>query len=258
MTRTVLIVDDEALARDRLRDLIAEHEGVSVVGECDRGDVAVDRICTLTPDIVFLDIQMPGMDGFDVVDAMLDVVPVERTPAVIFVTAFDAYAIRAFEANALDYIQKPVARPRLAQSLERARRQLDLREAATPQAAALRSARQVVRGYTTRLAVRRDDVVHFVRAEAVDWIDASGNYVQLHAGGAAYLLRSTMGDIEGRLDPRHFARVHRSAIVNLNRIARIEPFTHGEYVLIVADGARVRSSRAYSGRLRELLHRGME
>jgi two-component system LytT family response regulator len=250
VTRTVLIVDDEALARDRLRDLIAEHDTMRVVGECDRGDAAVDAISTLAPDIVLLDIQMPGMDGFEVLDAVLDVVPVERMPAVIFVTAYDEYAIRAFEANALDYVQKPVARARLAQSLERAERQLDLQ--------AFRSARQMVRGYTTRFAVRRDDIVHFVRAETVDWIDAAGNYVRLHAGGTAYMVRSTMADIESRLDPKHFARVHRSAIVNLNRITRIEPFTHGEYVLIVADGARLRSSRAYSARLRDLIHTGME
>ena len=258
MTRTVLIVDDETLARDRLRDLIAEHDTMRVVGECDRGDAAVEAIATLAPDIVLLDIQMPGMDGFDVLEAVLDVAPAERLPVVIFVTAFDDYAIRAFEANALDYVQKPVARARLAQSLERAERQLDLREAARPSAAAFRSARQMVRGYTARFAVRRDEVVHFVRAEAVDWIDAAGNYVRLHAGGAAHLMRCTMGDVEARLDPRHFVRVHRSAIVNLNRITRIEPFTHGEFVVIMADGARLRSSRRYSDRLRDLIRTGME
>ena len=271
MTRSVLLVDDEALARDRLKDLIAEHEGFTVVGECDRGDAAVTMIAALDPDVVFLDIQMPGLDGFDVLDAILDLVPEEQIPAVVFVTAYDDYAVRAFEANALDYLQKPVARSRLAQSLDRVRRQLELREAALATAtraggavtpvspsAALRSARQVTRGYTTRFAVRRDDNVHFVRAEAIDWIDAAGNYVRLHIGGATFMLRSTIGDIEARLDPQHFLRVHRSAIVNLNRVTRVEPFTHGEHIVIVADGARVRSSRGYSGRLRNLVHNGME
>jgi two-component system LytT family response regulator len=251
VTRRVVIVDDEALARDRLRDLVAEQEGYTVVGECDRGDTAVAAIESLAPDIVLLDIQMPGIDGFDVVEAVMDVVPAERMPAVVFVTAYDEYAIRAFEANALDYLQKPVGRARLAQALDRARRQIDLHEA-------LRSARQAGRRYTTRFAVRRNDVVQFVRAEVIDWIDAAGNYVRLHSSGAVHMLRSTISDLEARLDPQRFLRVHRSAIVNLDRVTRVEPFTHGEYILIIADGARVRSSRAYSGRLRDLVHGGME
>jgi two-component system, LytTR family, response regulator len=270
VTRRIVIVDDEALARDRLRDLIAEHEGFTVVAECDRGEAAVNAIGTLDPDIVFLDVRMPGLDGFDVLDAALDVVPAEKMPVVVFVTAYDDYAVRAFETNALDYLQKPVARPRLTQSLDRARRQLELREAhATiasqnetgtdlPQSAALRFARQASRGYPTRFAARHGDVVYFVRAAAIDWIDAAGNYVRLHTGGTTHLLRSTISDLETRLDPRHFVRVHRSTIVNLDRVTRIEPFTHGEYILILSDGARVRSSRGYSARLREFVHSGME
>jgi two-component system LytT family response regulator len=270
MTRRVLIVDDEALARDRLRDLLAELDEFEIVGECERGDAAVEAIGTLAPHIVLLDVQMPGLDGFDVLDGVADTVAPELMPIVIFVTAYDQYAIRAFEASALDYLQKPVARHRLATALDRAGRQLDLRDAASvgarpdakpttmPGLAGLRAATRATRGYATRFAVKRGDAVQFVRPEEIDWIDAAGNYVRLHVRGGVSMLRSTIGEIEARLDPHRFLRIHRSAIVNLDRVTKIESFTHGEYVLVAADGARLRSSRAHSARLRELVRTGVD
>jgi two-component system, LytTR family, response regulator len=211
MTRRVLIVDDEPLARERMRQLLAAFDQLTIAGECAGGEAAIDGIVAATPDIVFLDVQMPGLDGFDV--------------------------LAAFEVAALDYIQKPIARNRLDMAISRAISQLELREAA-------------------RFAVKRGFATQFVRTDDIDWIDAAANYVRLHVARTAFMLRATMTEAEDHLDARHFVRVHRSAIVNLDRVVKVEPFTHGEFVVVVADGSRLRTSRAHSGRLRELLRQG--
>jgi len=269
--RRVLIVDDEPLACSRLRDLLAERDDVVVVGESAGGQAAVVDAARLEPEILLLDVQMPVMNGFDVVDAITDIANGSRAPVVIFVTAYDEYAVRAFDAMALDYLRKPVSRARLDAAVSRAIAQLDLRELAESATASvladgtdarnavsiLRRSTQSDAGYATRFAVRRGDAVQFLKPAEIYWIDAAENYVRVHAGGTAYLLRSPIGAFEARLDPRHFMRIHRSAIVNLDHVQRIEPFTHGEFVVVLADGTRLRSSRAYSERLRALVRTGV-
>ena len=252
MKRRVLVVDDERLARERLIDLLAEFDDMVLAGESDSGRAAIAATLELRPDIVLLDVKMPGFDGFGVVESLEKSLAADALPIIIFVTAFDEYAIRAFEASALDYVQKPVSRARLAKALERAVRQLDQRDGA-------RAAGQPARPPTpaTRFAVSRGDVTQLVRPDEIDWIDAAGNYVRLHVRGAAFMLRSPISDFEAKLDPRRFLRIHRSTIVNLDRVTKIEPFTHGEYVVVTADGTRLRSSRAHSARLRTLLRSGI-
>ena len=262
MRRRVLIVDDEALARERMCQLLAAFDQLVIAGECANGTAAIDAVAALNPDIVFLDVQMPRVDGFDVLAALDDRVDVVEMPLIIFVTAFDEYATKAFEVAALDYLRKPVSRRRLGVAVSRAINQLDLRDSAR---AADRAPYQPVaeiepttaHTYATRFVVQRGDISHFVRPSEIDWIEAAANYVRLHVAGTAYMVRATMADVDSRLDPRQFVRVHRSAIVNLDRLVRVEPFTHGEYVVVVAGGTRLRSSRAHSGRLRELLRKGV-
>ncbi len=269
--RRVLIVDDEDLARSRLRDLLAEREDVAVVGESAGGQAAVEDTARLDPEVLLLDVQMPVMNGFDVVDAITDLARGPRGPIVIFVTAYDQYAVRAFDAMALDYLRKPVSPARLDAAMDRAIDQLELRERATSMngsvfadgsdvwatTQALREQAQPDAGYASRFAVRRGDLVHFLKPAELDWVDAAENYVRMHAAGTAYLLRCPFGAFAARLDPRQFMRVHRSAIVNLDRVQRIEPFTRGEFVLVLTDGTRLRSSRAYSDRLRQLVRDGV-
>jgi two-component system LytT family response regulator len=259
--RRVLIVDDEMLARVRMRQLLGAFDELVIVGECANGTAAVEAIAALGPDVVFLDVQMPGTDGFDVLAALDDRVDVVEMPLIIFVTAFDQYATHAFEVAALDYLQKPVSRRRLGVAVSRAIAQLELRDSA--RAADREPNRPVAEiestppTYATRFVVKQSDVAHFVRSSDIDWIDAAANYVRLHVTGTPYMLRATMTEVESRLDPTQFLRIHRSAIVNLDRLVRVEPFTHGEFVVVVAGGTRLRSSRAHSGRLRELLRKGM-
>ncbi len=229
MTLRAAIVDDEPLARERIRELLGAHADVEIVAECADGMAAVAEIVARTPDVVFLDIQMPELDGFGVVEALA----ATRLPEIVFVTAFDEYAVRAFEAQALDYLLKPVTAERFEAALARARARLSR--------------------YTNRFVVRDGAKLVFVRAAEVDWIDAAGNYARLHAGGRPHLLRETLKSLEARLDPDEFVRVHRSAIVRLERIASLEPWFHGEYVVILADGTRLTASRSYSARLRALL-----
>jgi two-component system LytT family response regulator len=262
MTRRVLIVDDEKLARERMRQLLGAFDQLVIVGECANGDAAIDAVAALRPDIVFLDVQMPGADGFDVLAALDDRVDVVELPLIIFVTAFDEHATHAFEVAALDYLRKPVSRKRLGLAVSRAVAQLELLDSAraadrAPNRPVAELESKAADTYATRFAVKRGDVAHFVRPGDIDWIDAAANYVRLHVGGTAYMLRATLADVDSRLDPRQFVRVHRSAIVNLDRLARVEPFTHGEFVVVVAGGTRLRSSRAHSGRLRELLRKGI-
>ena len=229
MSLRVAIVDDEPLARERIRELLRAHGDIEVVAECADGRAAVAELPARAPDIVFLDIQIPEVDGFGVVEAL----GTGRLPEIVFVTAFDEYAVRAFEAEALDYLLKPVTAERFEAALARARARLGR--------------------YATRFVARDGARLVFVRAQDVDWIDAAGNYARLHAGGRTHLLRETLKSLESRLDPDEFVRVHRSAIVRVERIASLEPWFHGEYVVIMADGTRLTASRSYSARLRSLL-----
>src|SRR5215467_4701792 len=233
-----LIVDDEELARDRVASLLAEQPDVEVVGTCADGASAVEMIERERPDLVFLDVQMPGMDGFDVVENL----DRDHVPAIVFVTAHDAHAIRAFEIHALDFLLKP---------LERARAHLTHDKSSTidSRLVSLLEELRDERKYPERLIVKSSGRVFFVRAEEIDWVEASGNYVKVHTKTDAHLLRESMKNMEGKLDPKTFVRIHRSAIVNIDRIKELEPWFHGEYVVILRDGTRLTASRVFSDRL---------
>jgi len=246
----VVIADDEPLARERIRTLLAPHPDLELVAECQDGEDAIRVLAAERPDLLFLDVQMPELDGFGVISA----IPPSQRPWVVFITAFDEHAVRAFEVNAIDYLLKPVEPKRFEAALARVRERLaqpaSVRDAALE--AVLAELRRA-RGHTTRLVVRDGSKVSFVRPEEIDWIDAAGNYARLHVAGATHLLREPLKALEARLDPERFLRVHRSAIVNLERIASVEPYFHGEYVLTLRDGTRLTSSRTHSARLRTFL-----
>ena len=248
MSVRAVIADDEPLARERVRGFLAAFPQVQVVRECGDGVEASAAIRELRPDLVFLDVQMPGLDGFGVLEAVGD----EAAPAVIFVTAHDRYALRAFDVHAADYLLKPFSRARFGQAVERVlARGDDARAEAARQVAEL--LRELRGPAEERIAIRSDRGVHFVRAAEIDWVEAEGNYVRLHAGGQSHLLREPLHRIQARLDPRRFVRVHRSAVVNLDRVRRLEPWFHGEFEVVMEDGTRLRSSRTFSGGLRELI-----
>ncbi len=243
-----LIVDDEPLARERIRTLLRKEPDIEVAGECGDGGRAVTAIEKERPDLVFLDVQMPEAGGFEVLEA----VGAERMPAVIFVTAYDKYALRAFEVHALDYLLKPFDRQRFREALERARahiRRAQAGELHQRLLALLGDVRPVTR--RERLVVREGGRIFFLRAEEIDWVEAAGNYVRLHAGKRAHLLRETLAGLEEQLDPARFARVHRSAIVNLDRVRALEPGPHGDAALLLRDGTRLTLSRTCRARFEE-------
>jgi two-component system LytT family response regulator len=248
-----LVVDDEPLGRERVAVLLRGHPGVEVAAECADGVEAVDAIHALRPDVVFLDVQMPEVDGFAVVEA----VGTERMPAVVFVTAFDHYAVAAFEVNAVDYLLKPVDAGRLAHAVDRVRARLDAPggEWAGRLAAVLAELRPVPAA--DRFVVRAGERWVNVRVADIDWIGAADNYLELHAGARVHLLRETMGNMEARLDPRAFMRVHRSTILSLDRVRCIEPWGKREYLFTLHDGTQLRSGRGYADRVSAYL-RGAE
>lgn len=251
----VLVVDDEPLARQRIRSLLEAAPEVEVVGEATDGEEAVERIVSLRPDAVFLDVQMPEMNGFDVVGA----VGVEAMPVTVFVTAYDEYALRAFEAHALDYLMKPFHRSRFESTLRRVREQVAARrrreEGDQPVAGELRELLNELRprNHVRRLVVRIGPRIVFVNAADVDWIDAEGNYARLHVGSHTYLLRETMARLEEQLDPEHFLRIHRSTIVNVERIQEVQPLFKGNYSVLLRDGTRLATTRGYRDRVQGLI-----
>jgi len=242
-----LVVDDEELARDRIQGLLAEQSDVEIVGVCTDGPSAVEAIDKSQPDLVFLDVQMPGMDGFEVIDN----IDKNHAPAVVFVTAHDAHALRAFEIHALDFLLKPFDQTRFEKALDRARGLLNRDRAGglDPRLVSLLEELHEERKYSERLIVKSGGRVFFVRTEEIDWVEASGNYVKIHTKNDAHLLRESMKNMEARLDPKTFVRIHRSAIVNIDRIKELEPWFHGEYIVIMRDGTRLTASRVFSDRL---------
>jgi two-component system LytT family response regulator len=233
----VLVVDDEALARRRLVDLLKKTAGVAEVLEAGDGPAAVQAIAGQRPDLVFLDMQMPGPSGLDVVDA----VGADRMPVTVFVTAYDQYAVRAFEADALDYLLKPFSDERFEAAMQRICRRLEERRA--PPAAAR----------WDRLVVKSAAATHFVKTTDIDWIEAVGVYVNLYIGGKAMLYRSPIHVLADKLDPAHFVRIHRSAIVNLESIVRLEPISHGEFEVVLKHGGRAKVSRTFRSQLEQRL-----
>ena len=244
--RTV-IVDDEDLARERMQTLLEQQPDIEIVGLCADGTSAIETIDREHPDLVFLDVQMPGMDGFEVVEN----IDPEQAPAIVFVTAYDGHALRAFEINALDFLLKPFDQARFEKALERARSQLsrDRNSAIDARLVSLLEGLHEERKYPERLIVKSGGRVFFVRTDEIDWVEASGNYVKIHAKGEAHLIRESMKNMEAKLDSKTFVRIHRSAIVNIDCIKELEPWFHGEYVVIMRDGTRLTASRVFSERL---------
>lgn len=243
-----IIVDDEPLARRNLRVLLERDPQIEILEECRNGREAIKAINTLAPDLIFLDIQMPEMDGFDV----LAQVGPEHIQAIIFVTAFDQYALKAFDVHALDYLLKPFDDERFARALERAKSQIAAREInqLSERLLALLEERETERKgskheerYLTRLMIKSSSRMMLLKVDEIDFIEADGNYAKLHTGRKTHLLREKMNDLEGRLDPAKFVRIHRSIIVNLERIKEMHPHFNGDYVVVLEDGRQLRLSR---------------
>lgn len=267
-----LIVDDEALSRRGLQIRLADAADFEVVGEAVHGRAALEAIRTLHPDVVFLDIEMPGLSGFDVLRQL----PTESLPMVVFVTAFDRYAVDAFDAHALDYLLKPVDRNRLARTLDKLREERRLRAHAAQRdrlvalMADLRGAGEMPEASLDDLAgcepggpprvlpIREGKDIVCLPIDDIDWIDAAGDYMCVHAHGATHILRGTMKSLEVRLDPERFQRVHRSTIVNLARVKRLRAHMNGEYFLDLDGGHELKLSRTYRDRLGRLLGAGSE
>jgi two-component system, LytTR family, response regulator len=250
--RRVLVADDEPLARERLRQLLSRHPAYEVVAECTDGDEALAAIEAERPDVAFLDISMPGRTGVEVASALLEDA---EAPAIVFVTAFDQYALRAFEVSAIDYLVKPVDRERFEQMLQRVEKRID-RSGPGPLGADVRALIDELRltsGLPKRFVVRTPRGHYFVRAEDIETATADGNYVALSAGGRVHLVRETMKSFEAKVDPARFIRIHRSTIVCIDRIARIEALGHGAYRITMNSGGRFDSSPTYGQRIHGLL-----
>jgi two-component system LytT family response regulator len=243
VTIRAAIVDDEPLARRRISQLLAEAPDVEVVAECANGKDAIESLEESPPDLLFLDIQMPEIDGFDVLQA----IGVDRVPAVIFVTAYDQFALRAFDAHALDYLLKPFDDERFGAALQRARERIRQQQGGSldRRLQALLESVRGEEGYLRRLVVPSGHRSIFVRTEHIDWIEAERNYVRLHVGGRAHLLRENLTRIAAALDPATFCRIHRSTIVNVNRIQAVESLFHGEYLVVLQDGTKLTAGRSY-------------
>jgi two-component system LytT family response regulator len=243
----VLVVDDEAPARQRLVDLLRTDPQVASVVEAENGIAAVNVLEQQHPDLVFLDVQMPELDGLGVIGA----IGAERMPLTVFVTAYDQHAIRAFEANALDYLLKPFSDERYEATMARVRARVDGR-------ALLEFNQRVLKFVASapaldRLVVKSGGTTRFVRVVDIDWIEAAGVYVNLHVAGKELLYRAALNDLAARLDPMRFVRVHRSALVNIDSIVQLDPISHGEFEVVLKHGSRARVSRTYRAQLEKRL-----
>jgi two-component system LytT family response regulator len=249
MNIRALIVDDEPLAREWVRSAIAEDPELEVMGECGDGFEAAEAIRRLKPDLVFLDVQMPGLDGFGVLEALTP----EEIPAVVFVTAFDQYAVRAFEAQAVDYLMKPFSKERVEEAVRRVRELVkgksleDFRESISRIVEKIRRDRS----FPEWVLLKSDGKNVFVKVKDIDWIESSRNNVRIHVGTTLYLLHETTSAIASRLDPKKFLRIHRSAIVNIERIKELHPWFNGDYAVILRDGTQLTLSSSYRDRLKE-------
>jgi two-component system LytT family response regulator len=238
-----LIVDDEPLARERIRDLLALESDIEVVAEAENGNTALAAIRRYAPELVFLDVQMPELDGFGVLREG------EAELCVVFVTAYDEYALRAFEAHAAAYLLKPFDRDRFRKALDRARAIIHGQRGAESRAQLAAVFAELQRGRSDRMLVREGGRVFFLRLDEIDWIESAGNYVRVHVGANDHLIRQTMMEMSERLDPARFVRIHRTAIVNVDRIRELQPLFHGEYTVLLQDGTRLTLSRRYRDKL---------
>jgi two-component system LytT family response regulator len=248
MNICTLIVDDEPLARKRIKRLLADEPDISVIGECGTGREAIEVIQETSTDLLFLDIQMPGVSGFEVLQS----IPEGRMPIIIFITAYDQHALKAFEVHALDYLLKPFKQQRFKQAVERARDHL--RKNGTPDfnpgLTALVGKLRAEQNYLTRFMVKSSNRVVLVKASEVDWIESAANYALLHVGDKTHIVRETMQALEVKLSPKTFQRISRSAIVNLERVKELQPMGKGQYVIMLANGRQLTMSRG----IRDLQH----
>lgn len=242
-----LVVDDEPLGRERIVGLLRSEADIELVGEVEDGVEAVAAIDRLQPDLVFLDVQMPELDGFGVLEALGS----ERRPMVVFVTAYDRYALQAFEVHALDYLLKPFDDARFRRALDRVRQQLQSGESGgfAHRIGDLIDALKVDTSRPARLMVRSNGRIFFVKPAEIEWIEAAGNYACLHVGTTTHILRETMSGLERRLDAEKFVRIHRSTIVNVDRIRELQADFGGEYIVVLNDGTRLTLSRGYREKL---------
>ena len=246
MIRT-LIIDDVQLARERLKRCLASELDVQIVGECDNGTNAVESIRALSPDLIFLDVQMPALDGFGVLEALKG----ERMPVVVFVTAYNEYAIQAFDVNALDYLLKPVDCARLSKAVERAKAHLGQPGPRDELASRFRAMLEDIKTgskYLKRLTIKLTGHTILLPTDEIDWIESYGNYLKVHAGRESHLIRGTMQSVEVKLHPETFVRVHRSAIVNIEKIKEIYPRSNGDQDLVLKNGQQLMLSRKYRDR----------
>ena len=248
----VVIVDDEPLARDRIRELLTTHSDVEIVGEARNGQQALETIIVQQPDLVFLDVQMPDMDGFEVLKALDS----DSIPLIIFVTAFDEYALRAFEFHAIDYLMKPFDRERFAKAIKHAKLQATrTKDRDTSNIIKLLEDIKPKTGYLERFIIKSGETVHFVPASEVDSIEAEGNYVRLRVGNCSHLLRETLNNIESQINPRQFVRIHRSTIVNMDRVRELQTWARGEYRVVLHSGASHTLSRGYRDHFENVISR---
>ncbi|MCU1287989.1 MAG: yehT 1 [Acidobacteria bacterium] len=245
-----LIVDDEPLARERVKRFLRDIADIEIIGECGDGAQAVSLIKSEKPDLVFLDIQMPEKNGFEVIKSL----DAKTVPTVIFVTAYDQYALQAFEVHALDYLLKPFNRERLQRAVSRAREHIERRNFGSldERLAALIADLKIEKKYLERLVVKSVGRVFFIKTEEIDWIEAAGNYLKLHVGKESHLIRETMNAIETKLNPDKFLRIHRSTVVNIDSIKELHPMFSGDYSVILRDKTELTLSRNYRERFLEL------
>lgn len=265
----VIVVDDEPIVRTGIRKLLAEEKDVTLVAECPDGKAAIEAIKKKSPDIVFLDVQMPEVDGFHVIKSLNP----KKLPIIIFITAYDRYAVKAFELHALDYLLKPFGDERFKQALERARSSLGLKnqvdlnsrmfkmlESLRENQETLEEATQLLKGqketaYLNHIAIKSSGKISIIKIEEIHWIESADNYVRIHVHGGVHLLREKISDLERSLDPTKFVRIHRSAIVNIDRIKELKPLFHGDYLVVLHDATQLNLSRNYRDRLSKVLNR---
>lgn len=246
-----IIADDEPLARGKLRMLLDSEPGIRIIAECENGNEAISALKAYKPDLLLLDIQMPDADGFQVLETLAP----EDMPMIIFTTAYDQYAIRAFEEHALDYLLKPFDQERLHAAIERARLEIlnrhdrELTSRILDMLSSIKASQQTER----RFVIKSGGRVVFLDVDDIDWVEAAANYVKLNAGGRSYLLRDTISRISERLDPSQFVRIHRSILVNVRKIKELQPCNSGEYMVILRNGKELSCSRGYRAGLHELI-----
>lgn len=257
-----LVIDDEPRARERLVELLEAREGFQVVGDCRSGAEAVEALASTTPDLIFLDVQMPGLDGFEVLESTAD-----RSPAVVFVTAYDDYAVRAFDVDAVDYLVKPFDDDRFSLTLERVREHLEGRRSARLRASLAELLEQhdpgsvgdpaetVRKRHLDRILLKDDDRTFFMRVDRIDWIEAAAYYAKIHVADDVFFVRISLNKLEKELDPRSFVRIHRSAIVNIDRIRELRQWVNGAYLVILKDGTELRMSRSRRENVADLFGR---